>query len=443
MRLSPACWFGLGADCGQQVREVPIVSKGEPPSAIGTDEGISCRDLVASPCPVCGHGVAAAFFAGGDQPLATLGWPQSAEAAVSMRRLPHDFVQCPACTHVWNRSFRYEDVPYRDQPNRMFNAGAIWRGHMAASGRSLLERLPSTPTLVEIGCGEGQFMKGLAEACEGQGRFIGFDPNTHAVTGQGLEFQARLFDPLTDIAALAPDAIIMRHVVEHLTEPAAFLDQLAWGASLSGRSILAFIETPCIDRVFSTGRLADFFYEHMSHFSTESFRELLMRAGTIELLEHGYDGEVVFGIVRLEPPAGAPATVRAARAFADRAANTQSCVRRQIDEIAASGRRVAVWGGTGKGAAFIHQFGLDRVRFPIVVDSDPDKVGTFVPGTGQAIAFRDVLKGEPVDLVIIPTQWRAADIVQEMAREAIEPQKVLIEHDGRLVDYHRDPHPYR
>ena len=72
---------------------------------------MSLGELVASPCPVCAHAVAAAFFDGGRQPLATLGWPASAEEARAMPRLPHDFVQCPSCSHVWNRSFRYEDVP--------------------------------------------------------------------------------------------------------------------------------------------------------------------------------------------------------------------------------------------------------------------------------------------------------------------------------------------
>ncbi len=113
-----------------------------------------------------------------------------------------------------------------------------------------------------------------------------------------------------------------------------------------------------------------------------------------------------------------------------------------MDALAASGDRVAIWGGTGKAAAFIHQFGADAARFPLVVDSDPDKAGTFVPGTGQEIVFRDVLRTSPVDVVIIPTQWRAKDIVAEMEREGIRPLKVLIEHGGQLVDFMADEHPY-
>lgn len=66
-----------------------------------------------------------------------------------------------------------------------------------------------------------------------------------------------------------------------------------------------------------------------------------------------------------------------------------------------------------------------------------------MPGTGQEILFRDALKGVALDVLIIPTQWRAKDIAAEMAREGIVAGKVLIEHGGRLIDFARDPHPYR
>lgn len=134
---------------------------------------------------------------------------------------------------------------------------------------------------------------------------------------------------------------------------------------------------------------------------------------------------------------------KAAHTFAQQAAISRATIRAQMEELASNGKRVAIWGGTGKAAAFIHQFGADAERFPLVVDSDPEKAGTFVPGTGQEIQFRDVLKTVSVDVVIIPTQWRAKDIAAEMAREKIVSGQVLIEHKGRLIDFVLDDHPYQ
>lgn len=401
------------------------------------------QTLMTALCPVCKHGVAVDFFNGGLQTLATLGWPASAAAARAMPKHPQDFVQCPRCSHVWNRSFTYDAIPYQNNPNRMFNNGGIWKGHLATTRDLVLKYLPEVPTVVDIGCGEGHFVRGLAEARKGAGRFVGFDPNAAPETGRGVEFHAAYFEPLQHMADFAPDVVAIRHVLEHLTDPASLLEQLAWGALGQDKLCWLFAEVPCIDRVFETGRLADFFYEHTSQFTTESFRTLMARAGEVVELAHGYDGEVVYALVRLGVPEAMRQRAQAAQDFATAADVSRLQIRQQLDALAATGKRVAIWGGTGKAAAFIHQFGADAQRFPLVVDSDPDKAGAFVPGAGQEIMFRDVLKTAPANVVIIPTQWRAKDIVGEMLREGIEAAQVLIEHGGRLVDFHYDVHPYQ
>lgn len=403
----------------------------------------SNQEIVTAKCPVCSYSVAAPFFAGGYQPLATLGWPESKSDATAMPRFPHDFVLCPRCCHVWNRSFSYDAIPYFDNPNKMFNKGAIWQGHLASTRDLLLSKLPAVPTILDVGCGEGHFVRGLSHACSGKGRFVGFDPSSASVTGSGLEFHSRYFAPLQDMPVFTPDAVVIRHVLEHLTEPAAMLHQLAWGAATLEKPTWLFAEVPCIDRVLATGRLADFFYEHLSHFSTESFQTLMQQAGQIIKLAHGYDGEVVYALVLLGVPTADSERVNSASLFAQQAVFSQATIRAQLEQLAASGKRIAIWGGTGKAAAFIHQFGADSERFPLVVDSDPDKVGSFVPGTGQEIKFRDALKITPAQIVIIPSQWRAKDIIAEMARAGICAQQVLIEHSGKLIDFMTAEHPYK
>ena len=399
--------------------------------------------LVPALCPICAHTLAAPFFDGGMQPLATLGWPKSAQAARAMQRHPQDFVQCPACTHVWNRSFKYAAIPYKNNPNRMFNRGGIWQGHLAQTRDLVLQRLPAAPTVIDIGCGEGHFVRGLAQASERRGRFVGFDPNSSGEAGQGVEFYARLFQPLTDMPTFNPDAVVIRHVLEHLIDPAALIDQLAWGAAALGKPCWLFAEMPCIDRVFESKRIADFFYEHVAHFTSRSFRTLLQRAGEIVELATGYDGEVVYGLVKLGVSEAMQSVAKSANEFATNSVASRQTIRQQLDEFVDQRKRVAIWGGTGKAAAFIHQFGADAERFPLVVDSDPEKVGTHVPGTGQMIQSSAALKHKAIDVVIIPTQWRAKDIVAEMRRESIEATAIVIEHNGRLIDFVADAHPYR
>lgn len=410
---------------------------------------ISTRDgglpvaMRAVTCPACGYHVAVPFYDGGDAPLATLAWPATAEEARGMVRLPSDFVSCVDCGHVWNAAFSYDAVPYTDKPNLMFNRGVLWSEHIQAVRREILRRIPEHPTVVEIGHGDGSFLAALAEA-RPAGRYIGFDPNGAAASNvPSLELRQALFEPARDLADLRPDLIVSRHILEHLTDPLGFVQQISFAAVCTEINPALYIEVPCIDRAWETGRTVDFYYEHNSHFTTKSFMRMLDRcAVSLDRVGHGYDGEVIYGFVRLGIRPEQLHHARAAQAFWTGAERARDVIQGQLDALHASGRSIAIWGGTGKSAAFIYRHGVDAERFPTVVDSDPDKAGTYVPGTGQEIRVREWLLDHPASVVIIPPQWRARDIVAEMLRVGIRYETILIEHQGRLIDYFADAHPY-
>jgi methylation protein EvaC len=165
-------------------------------------------------------------------------------------------------------------------------------------------------------------------------------------------------------------------------------------------------------------------------------------AAVVETISHGYDGEVIFGVAWMSASRDQVRTADEAARYDAGTRLADRVIRAQLMALHASGRSIAVWGGTGKSAAFMNRYGLDEWRFPIIVDSDSAKVGTFVPGTAQVIRGRDWLLEHPADVVIIPPQWRAADIVVEMERAGIRAETIVIEHRGRLIDYFDDPHPY-
>ncbi|MCR9255445.1 MAG: class I SAM-dependent methyltransferase [Alphaproteobacteria bacterium] len=394
-------------------------------------------------CPACAHHVAVPFLDAETMPLATLAWPESRDEAVRLDKLLLDFVQCVGCSHVFNAGFDYHRVPYSRRPNLMFNKGASWAGFIEDLKAKLGDVLSEAPTVIEIGYGDGSFLGALAEI-KPEGRFIGFDPNgATAPEGSPLELHSTLFDPGHHMAAFAPDLIVSRHVLEHLTNPLGFVQALSFASLGLDNNPMLYIEVPCIDRAIETGRTTDFYFEHNSQFTTRSFRTMLSRCGVSErMVNHGYDGEVVFALVELGTDHAQGRTAEGTQRFRDRARAAGPKVRDHLAALTEAGKKIAIWGGTGKAAAFINRYGLDAEAFPTVVDSDPAKVGTHVPGTGQAIQYRDILKSEPVDVVLIPPQWRAKDIIAEMNRVGIPFAQALIEHDGKLVDFLTGDHPY-
>lgn len=404
---------------------------------------VSDGQVRAASCPACGDHVAVSFFYGGQQPLATIAWPRGPEAARNLERFCLDFVRCLGCGHVFNASFDYENVPYSAKPNLMFNKGAAWAEFIGTVRHRIVQHLRVKPVVVEIGYGDGSFLTSLAGVLP-NGRFVGFDPNGQRVRSDNVECRRELFDANVHLSELMPNVIVTRHVLEHMANPLGFLQLISAVSALLGTTTLCYFEVPCIDIVFSSRRTVDFYYEHGSQFTTASFTRMLGRSGG-EILEigHGYGGEIVFGFVRLGSSPLPRVLVDESLAFFAGAEDAKIAIGGQLAELHASGASIAIWGGTGKSAAFMCRYGVDAERFPVVVDSDREKCGTFVPGTGQEIRFRDWLLTQPAQIIIVPPQWRAADIILEMITAGITIGAILIEHGGRLIDYFRDEHPYR
>ncbi len=390
-------------------------------------------------CLACGFLWAMPAFDGGQQPLATLAWPESAQASADLQRFPLTFVRCGRCGHIYNRDFAYAAVPYIDHPNRMYNASPLWKAHTEALIAKLLPHLPENPVVVEIGCGEGAFLQALAEAC-GSGRFIGFDPNQNPdrTDYTTIERRSELFLPAEHMHTLKPDLVLSRHVLEHLMNPLAFVQEIAFYSALHGIDSALFFEVPCIDRVLAYGRIEDLYYEHNSHFTRRSFRTLLSHLpGQTLFVEQGYNDEVIYGLVRLEDKSTRQ-LVDETLHFTQQTRRAQKQVKAMVLELPAP---VVVWGGTGKAAAFIHHFKLEQQNL-YVVDSDPEKWGTFVPGTAFEINDPETLKQRPAAAILIPPQWRAHDIYEEIKKRQLPFQSLYIEHQGSLIHFLTDSHPY-
>jgi hypothetical protein len=394
-------------------------------------------------CPACGHYVAVAFFDGGQQPLATIAWPESIIEARTLPKLPLDFVRCTDCGHVYNQAFDYTKVPYSHKPNLMFNDGTLWSQHIVQRSHDILNLLPPAPTVVDVGYGDGSFLNCL-RLQRPDGRFIGFDPHGADAAACELDLRKEYFDAMLHLKEIQPDIIVSRHVLEHLTNPLGFLQRIAAAASALGVTPLAYFEVPCIDNAIAAHRTVDFYYEHNSQFTTTSFVKMLTRCQA-EIIDigHSYNNEVIFGIVRLGSTPLCADLIKQAADFHKHSAAALGVISQQLAALHLSNKRVAVWGGTGKSAAFMCRYGVDANRFPIVVDSDAAKVGTFVPGTGQYISEIQLLQQHAVQVIIIPSQWRAVDILREIHRNGITYETILIEHDGALIDFIYDQHPYQ
>lgn len=404
-----------------------------------TDYPPYAKKMIQSMCPACGYHVAIPFYHGGFAPLTTLAWPTSQEEAVHMEKLPLNFVICTDCSHIYNLEFSYAKVPYSTKPNLMYNHGKLWQKHVTATQQLLLKHIPENPTIIEIGSGDGHFISALARQIQSKGQYLAFDPNgsaghkTSSSPGCEITFYTDYFHAEKHIQAFQPDLIIARHLLEHLDNPSAFIQTMAFCAQQLQKPVYLFVEVPSVENALSSYRTEDFFYEHYSHFTLRSLSALFKRAQlSPEILANGYKGEVAYAYVALTNRQSLQ-TDECARNFAEHAHRADHSIQEQMTQLAESNQSIAIWGGTGKASAFMNRYGVDAVRFPTVIDSDPNKSGSYVPGTGQCIQSPETLKNKPVDVIVIATKWRAQDIALEIQERNIPCKQILAESDGKLM----------
>lgn len=347
-------------------------------------------------------------------PLSVVGLPHSSDEAKAMAALTMNVRRCAMCGHVFHTDFDYEKVPYKTGSNLVYNRAKSWGHYQRELAHEWITRYSlSGKTILEIGAGDGTFLVPFLEA---GATCIAFEPGPDADTlaARGVTVHREVFSA-DRLKSVRPDAIVCRHVMEHLDDPLDFLESIALATDSFDVAPLFLGEVPQIDKAIAEIRINDFLYEHVSNFTSRSFRTLFERAG-YAVSEHAsrYHDEVVTCVAR-PVDGGTRRSIRGeSEAFLSRVDSGIARVREQIASLARHG--VALWGGTGKGAALITMYGLGPDLCPTVVDSDPRKVGAYVPGTGQKIESPDVLVKHPVDSIVLCTQWRARDIERE-ARE--------------------------
>lgn len=365
-------------------------------------------------------------------PLSILGLPRTKREAQNTRDFVMDVRQCASCGHVFHTEFMREHVPYKDGSNMVYNQGHAWKAYQDDLAVEWAERYDlNHKTLVEIGCGEGQFVERFLSRGN---RCIGFEPGPDAekLVPKGIEsfreyFQgARLFE-------LTPDAILCRHVLEHLAKPIDFLEDIAMACREADIAPVFLAETPLIEKALRRRRLNDFQYEHVSYFTINSMRTLFERAGFEVLAIDARFGEEVVTIEARPRPSQMHRGLRqAARGFHDSVVEQVESVQATLNAWRDKGERIAVWGGTGRGMAFMNMFKIDAGLVPTVLDSDLRKSGGFVPGTGQEIRPPAYLRDFPVDHILITSNWRARDIELEIREEVGSDARLYVYHEGKL-----------
>jgi SAM-dependent methyltransferase len=148
--------------------------------------------------------------------------------------------------------------------------------------RRLLGRAPAGAPLLEIGCGTGRFLERVrAVGYDGPLRGLEYSPDVAAATAERLGIPVEAGD--VEDADLRRDeygAIVLRHVIEHVRDPAEVVGRLH--AALRPGGVL-YLGTPDV-RALSAQAFGRYWWgwevpRHLVVFSAPALRALLERTG--------------------------------------------------------------------------------------------------------------------------------------------------------------------
>jgi SAM-dependent methyltransferase len=390
-----------------------------------------CIDPVAA-CPSCGGKGMLIFFALSSIPVHSCLLMPTRDAALGFRRSDLRLGFCRACGFITNTVFD----PGVHEYSACYEETQGYSPTFNAFARELASRLVAAHdlhgrTVLEIGCGKGEF---LALLCElGGNHGIGIDPSyvperMTSPAAARLRFIRDVYSE--DHQRLAVDLVCCRHTLEHIGPTRDFVRRVR--ASLGERRHVPVVfEVPDVLRVLREGAFWDIYYEHCSYFTAGSLARLFRACGfdVIDLTVE-FDGQY---LVLTATPAGQPTgpglaleddladLERAVEAFAQIGGAAVERWGATLERLRTEGRRVVVWGSGSKGVAFLTTLAVtDGVEF--VVDINPHKHGRFMPGTGQEIVAPGFLVRYRPTHVLVMNPIYTEEIRQDLGRLGLTPE---------------------
>lgn len=341
-------------------------------------------------------------------------------------------VFCGTCAFVFNTHYdgtlaaysaRYEETQAFSPLFREFarDLAKRWVENYDLHGRSVLE----------LGCGKGEFLVNMIE--QGAGSGIGIDPGVHPeridpALESRITWIADYYGP--KYSHLKADAVVCRHTMEHISPVGDWMRDIRAAIGDQPDTIVLF-ELPDVLRILEEAAYWDVYYEHCSYFSAGSLARLF-RATGFEVLEvtREYDDQylVIEARPSVTPAPGDPLPneddierLRASLEPFERSVEASlTNWSAEIRAVRARGGRVAIWGSGSKGVSFFAGLGETAQLVDYAVDINPYKHGKFMAGSGHRIVAPEQLVADRPELVIVMNPIYLGEIAELLTKLGVQ-----------------------
>ena len=281
---------------------------------------------------------------------------------------------------IFNQAFNPKLMQYDAGYQNEQSCSSVFRKHLSEVSEIIKKHFQKNK-LIEIGCGKGFFLEHLQD--------LGFDITGVDPTYEGSN-PSIIRKYFNHDLGLRAEGVILRHVLEHIQNPFAFLKNLC---DVNGGGGKIYIEVPCFDWICQHRAWFDIYYEHVNYFR---FNDLENFFGRVYQAGHIFGGQYLYIVADLaslqvqindfdyfEFPEDFLTTVDL---FAENLKDRKYIQR--LDD------RVVVWGGASKGVIFALFMQRSGARIDFVIDINPAKQGKYIGASGIRISSPDEVIGQ-------------------------------------------------
>lgn len=363
-------------------------------------------------CPNCGASDVSLFYQLRDVPVHSVVLMRSWAEARRIERGRVDLGFCGRCGFIGNFSFEEALINYATEYECTQAYSPTFNDYHAELATQLIERYDLRGKhIVEIGCGHGEFISLLCRLGDNCG--LGFDPAYQRPLDADDETNNVRFirDYYSGVYSDFPvDFVACKMTLEHIFETGAFARQLRVATECNSNAVV-FIQVPDASRILTEAAFWDIHYEHCCYFTPTSLAAAFHASGfdVVDVRRSYYD---TYLVLEAKPRTastqhapfeqdGADDVRRLVERFKTTVTEKTAAWKESIGRAHAQKRKVVLWGSSSKATAFLTTLGVDR-GIDYVVDINPYRQGTFMPGTGQPIIAPQFLQDyQPDDVIVI------------------------------------------
>jgi hypothetical protein len=291
---------------------------------------------------------------------------ENKKSAINCSRGDVILVQNSASGLIYNAAFDSSLMNYDHDYQNEQACSPLFQLHLN-SVRLIIEKNFPTMTFTEVGCGKGYFLDYMRKAGF---KVVGLDPTYE---GDDPNVIKKYFG---DSLNLKPNNIVLRHVLEHVSDPFEFLYKIAETNKFKG---YIYIEVPCLDWIAEHKAWFDIFYEHVNYFRLadfESIFENVVDSG------HIFHGQYLFVVAKLgslrKPRLKKSSEFSFPVDFLDGISRVKELIKTQKHKI--------IWGGASKGLIFSLYLQRAGIFIDYIIDINPAKQGKYLGVSGLKVS---------------------------------------------------------